>query len=997
MNKFNRFRPWKIGMICLAFFQLSCSSQSELEVDFKNPPTSKRPYVWWHWMGPNFSLEGITKDLEAMKEQGIGGATIFNITSAVQESQAPTQNNPWPHQTYRGEDYWKALKHAASEAQRLGMEVGLHNTVGYSTTGGPWVDEKRSMQRVLWSDTLLEGGKLLDVVLARPDIPDRRGWGGVIRKLSEYSNIGVVAMPEGQHVDISQVKDLSDMMDEDGRLKWDAPAGLWKIYRFISASTGYAPHPLPDELIDNKTFEVDKLSLQHTTYHWENVLNPLKEHIGEYLGKSFKHFLIDSYEAGPQSWSADFRDTFIKEKGYDPLPWMATLPSVLYQIKQDVQPKNIIGDSLQTARFEWDYRDVVALMFLKNGWAPAAEMINKLGCQLQFEPYGGTMNTIASVRAADIPMGEFWTPNSKGIRKDVSGAARAAGLTLIGAEAFTGAPGNSQWIEAPEYLKRSGDYAFLSGVNRLILHHWVHQPFDDKYKPGMSMGWWGTHFGRHQTWSEAGRAYFDYLSRCQVMLQRGEQVIDYLSVDCATGGDAITWRDFVEEASVVDGQVLLASGRKYRFVELPDGESMQPELLAKVYELLSEGAIFSSRCKPVRASGLKNYPECDRLVSEYAHKIWGEQEQEITKVGKGMMLMMPVDKVRNYLGYRLGVDECPEELGWVHRQDGDTDFFFIVNTSGRQIEDTLSFGVAGKQPELWNPYNGDISLCGLWKETDGRVLLPLSLQPSSSVFVVFRNEAKNHVESACKEDVKWAQVEEIDGHHVLITETSGKYLLQYASGDTMNVFVDNLPEPRDITGTWEVEFVPKTDESRFTRTYTDLVSWTESDDFDVRYFSGTAIYRIQFDLSEEYLKEEYGYSLDLGDLKNLAQVKLNGKMIGTVWHRPFVLSSSALRQALHQGKNELEIAVTNTWHNRLVGDEQFPEDMEWGKERHFSGKYAGRPLVAYPDWFLQNKERPIKQRKTFVIWNYFTKDSQLETAGLFGPVRLSVYCRKVLD
>lgn len=150
-------------------------------------------------------------------------------------------------------------------------------------------------------------------------------------------------------------------------------------------------------------------------------------------------------------------------------------------------------------------------------------------------------------------------------------------------------------------------------------------------------------------------------------------------------------------------------------------------------------------------------------------------------------------------------------------------------------------------------------------------------------------------------------------------------------------------------------------------------------------------------MSEEYLQEEYGYSLDLGDLKNLAQVKLNGKMIGTVWHRPFVLSSSALRQALHQGKNELEIAVTNTWHNRLVGDEQFPEDMEWGKERHFSGKYAGRPLVAYPDWFLQNKERPIKQRKTFVIWNYFTKDSQLETAGLFGPVRLSVYCRKVLD
>jgi hypothetical protein len=108
-----------------------------LEELFQNPPEQARPFVWWHWMGSNFSKEGITKDLEAMKESGIGGATIFNLASAVQESHYPTLNNPWPEQTYRSPAYWEAMKHAAAEADRLGLEIGLHNTVGYSTTGGP--------------------------------------------------------------------------------------------------------------------------------------------------------------------------------------------------------------------------------------------------------------------------------------------------------------------------------------------------------------------------------------------------------------------------------------------------------------------------------------------------------------------------------------------------------------------------------------------------------------------------------------------------------------------------------------------------------------------------------------------------------------------------------------------------------------------------------------------------------------------------------------------
>jgi hypothetical protein len=135
------------------------SAESVLEKDFKNPPVKTRPYVWWHWMGSNFSKEGITKDLEAMKAAGLGGATIFNLASAVQESHKPTLDNPWPDQTYRSPKYWEAMKHAAAEAQRLGLELGLHNTVGYSTTGGPWIDEERNMQNLVSKSITVDGGK----------------------------------------------------------------------------------------------------------------------------------------------------------------------------------------------------------------------------------------------------------------------------------------------------------------------------------------------------------------------------------------------------------------------------------------------------------------------------------------------------------------------------------------------------------------------------------------------------------------------------------------------------------------------------------------------------------------------------------------------------------------------------------------------------------------------------------------------------------------------
>lgn len=292
-------------------------------------------------MGSNFSKMGITKDLEAMKAEGIAGATIFNLSSAVQESHAPTLNNPWPEQTYRSPAYWDAIQFAASEAQRLGLKIGLHNTVGYSTTGGPWIDESRSMQHLVWSDTIVTGGTILILKLKAPVLVADEGWGKIGRKISYYKDIAVLAVPaDVKVISLNQVINLTTQFNPQSGLNWQVPSGKWIIYRICHASTGRPPHPIPDDLL-GKVLEADKMSVEQSAFHWQNVLNPVKKHLSQYMGKSFNHMLIDSYEAGNQNWTPTFREEFIKRKGYDPIPWLISFSQTVYAGK-DGKDQSII-------------------------------------------------------------------------------------------------------------------------------------------------------------------------------------------------------------------------------------------------------------------------------------------------------------------------------------------------------------------------------------------------------------------------------------------------------------------------------------------------------------------------------------------------------------------------------------------------------------------------------------------------------------------------------
>lgn len=958
------------------------SPSESLETLFQHPPTRSKPYVWWHWMGSNFSKAGITRDLEAMKAQGIGGATIFNLSSAVQESHFPILNNPWPHQTYRSPAYWEALRFAAAEADRLGLEIGLHNTVGYSTTGGPWIDEEKSMQRLVWADTVVTGAGEVRFRLPVPRLVADEGWGRTGRTITQYKDIVVMAVPaDRKEIRLDDVIDLTAHVDATESLSWKAPPGRWAIYRIGHASTGRPPHPIPDDLL-GKVLEVDKMSAEFNAFHWKNVLDPVREQLGEYLGRSFRHMLIDSYEAGDQNWTEHFRKEFIQRKGYDPIPWLAAFGPTL-GTPDNSRHRRTVNSKEQTERFDWDYRDVISQLFYEKGWKIGKDRLAEAGLELQMEPYGGPFNTAQAVALADLPMSEFWTAGVAGISPQVPAAARAAGKTTVGAEAFTGRPEVSQFTEDPAFLKTDADRVFSQGINRMVLHHWVHQPYDDKYQPGMGMGWWGTHFGRNQTWFEPGKAFMAYLARCQALLQYGEQPSDYLCVDKLIGpADLISGTDFLkQDIHVANGKVVLPTGRKYPFIVFSDS-IMLPEAAAKIKALLEQGATIVAP-KPRRSPSLKGFPECDVRLRQLADEVWGDGSPHPFKGG---YLCMRLEDAKSRTGWREDVRiesaRHPMELPICHRQGDAGDVYFIFNPSDSAQSVDVSFRISGKQPELWQPETGSISDAPVWHEEDGRTHVALRMDGLHSVFVVFRKapSAKDHLTQVKPVDpnIQWNVKYTATRAPVLYSPDTASFTVQYASGRTGKIDMNPIP-PVDLTGPWTVAFHSSYDKP-FERVFPELTDFSRHPERDIRYFSGTASYRKTVHLSG--IAHDQRKILDLGVLNDLAELWVNGKSAGVLWHPPY---RADITDLLVPGENRIEVRVTNNWANRLIGDEQEPADFEWGKDR---GEKMGRAMLAYPDWFLKGNPRPSQGRKTFSVWYYYRKDSPLKPAGWVGPVRI---------
>ena len=578
--------------------------QADLERYFLNPPNVSKPLTLWHWMNGIVSKEGITADLESFKAVGLAGVQLFlvgGIEAVIDDPSVQIMNKKWR----------ELLKFAGDECARLGLEFGIHNSPGWSSTGYPSVAVEDSMQKVTFSETDVNGPQLLEKEIALPHA-----------ELDYYRDIAVFACKKGNTVERADIIDLTAMLFGN-TLKWQVPAGDWTIIRIGHTSANKVNGTAP---LSGQGLEVDKLDKRPLNDFWDVFPKAIIRDSGKNAGKSFRRFEIDSYEMGPQNWTPNMSAEFKKRRGYDPLPLLVCLTG------------RVVNSKEQTDRFTYDFKETIRELFEVNYFGEMQRLTHQVpGMELLLEPYATgheqPFETNNASAYGDLLMCEFWQkPTTWGwdsVKPTVSGA-HTWGKTLVAAEAFTGQP-NSAWKVDPYTLKSTGDRAFAAGVNKLFFHTSAHQPWKNVL-PGMTMGKWGTHFGRTQTWwTNGGKEWISYLSRCQYLLQQGLPSADlcYLVYDRVTpvkipgfDYDTIGTNAFMTRLTVKNGRLQLPNGITYEALVLPNTVKMKPAILSKIDQLVSEGAKVIGQ-KPKSSPSLEQYPACDEAVRTQADTIWG--------------------------------------------------------------------------------------------------------------------------------------------------------------------------------------------------------------------------------------------------------------------------------------------------------------------------------------------------------------------------------------
>jgi hypothetical protein len=692
------------------------------------------------------------------------------------------------------------------------------------------------------------------------------------------------------------VIDLTSKMDSDGTLAWDVPSGKWTILRMgysLVGSRNRAGTALGLGL------EVDKLSARHVEAYFHGYMDPIEKALGPLLGKSLRYMTMDSWEAGMQNWTDDMIAQFQERRGYDPRPYLPALTG------------RVVGSADLSDRFLWDFRRTIADLVAEAHYGTMARLLRQKGMGLYAEATGVSMeileDTLLTKSKVEIPMGEFWLGRMHPPPEyyvDVRMAASAAhvyGKPIVGAESFTGGG-----YDAPATYKNLADYWFAQGVNRIVFHSSAHQPLDTK--PGNTMV--GTHFNRNITWAELARPVMTYLARTSYLLQQGLFAADfaYLLNEGAPSSqpfwgaglqpavpdgydyDTVNADVLLSRMTVSnDGRLVLPDGMSYRILVLPQIDRIRPELLRKIRDLVAGGATVCGP-KPVMSPSLQNGAErADIEVQALANEIWGDldgAQRNKNFYGKGLVTWgLPLSEVLSLVNLPRDAEFAgpPDStVAWIHRRAGNAEIYFVANRMDRAQAIQARFRVDGKEAELWHPDTGVIEPADYSIE-GGRTTVSLHLDQRESVFVVFRRPA-----------------------------ASRSRALPRASFRTV----------ASLSGPWELTFPPNLGAPEKIKV-AELESWTANPNEGVKYFSGTATYTRTAQVSRDWLKPGSKLLLDLGTVKDVAQVSINGRPVATLWKPPYEADVSG---AVKAGRNLLEIKITNQWTNRQAGDRSVPPE-----------------------------------------------------------------------
>ena len=749
---------------------------------------------------------------------------------------------------------------------------------------------------------------------------------GYTTVLNYYAISNPSATP-GSVVARGDVIDLTRSMKPDGSLTWNAPAGKWAILRIGYSLIGQENHPAPAEATG---LEVDKLDGRYVRNYIDGYLKTYSEAVGPALiGKhGISHLLSDSAEIGTQNWTDDMLPEFKRHRGYDARSWLPVLTGVIVESPE------------ASDRFLWDFRRTIADLFARNHYGEIASELHRhrMGYYAEaLEYHRPSLGDDMEMRSyADVPMGAMWTftpgeSPTPTYLADVRGAASVAhiyGQNIVAAESMTS--NGPKWGWSPGALKTIADLELALGVNRFMIHESAHQPMLDK-APGLSLGGYGLWFNRNETWAEEAGPWVNYLARSAYLMQQGHFFADVAyfygeegpltavfgskprnEMPHGYGYDFVNADVILNHLSILNGRLTTTAGTSYRILYLgPVSQRMTLPVLRKICDLIAAGAVVVGK-KPLDSPSLAD----DQLAFHaLVEQLWGETEQATVRTfGKGKLYVgFSANEVLSDLDVPPDF-ECAQalsdsELPFLHRKLPHADIYFVDHRKERAETLDLTFRITGKAPELWHADTGKTEPAS-FRIKEGRTTIPLHLDADEAVFVVFRQAAAGNSRAI-----------------VALVETP----LAVLDGAWSVAFQPNRGAPQKIS-------------------LDRLISWTDYPDAGVKYFSGTATYIRKLEAPAEWFKPGTHLWLDLGTVKDVAQISVNGKPFDIVWKNPYRIE---VTDGLRPGENQVTIRVTNLWVNRLIGDQQ-------------------------------SNAAPI----TFTTYKPYNADAPLLPSGLMGPVQL---------
>lgn len=915
-----------------------------LESAFRSPPHSAGTWVYWWWPSGYVSEEGIVRELNEMKGKGISGALIFHAVSGPTPGHTPFMSDAW-----RG-----YFRFAVEEAAKRNITITLNVCEGWNA-GGPWIDQDHASARLQHAAIRLQGPKLVDTAL--PSLPTALHPGGLF----------VFAWEETDGVcDSKSFLDLSSGVEGSGRLRWDAPAGSWVVVRFGTyvSPQGYVKFNNHPDWNKERYFEANEMDADAMRIHFDHTAKVLIEDVRALAGldKTFTHLHIDSGETGHPDWSRNFVEDFTRLRGYDPRPFLAARAGLT------------VDGAEVTARFLEDYARTQGDLVAENYYGGLARLAARHGLGTHSEAAGYQKPTADALRAMgvnDIAMSEFWSRNGAGyihqvaqaqLRyhdgiKNAAAAAHTFGRKIVQAESFT-YMGRMDFTTPLHDLKDIGDRAFCQGLNRNVLCYFMHQAECEASMPGYTWPYVGMPFTVNETWWDLSGAWFDYLNRCQYLLQAGKPVGDFCyyqgewipsyipakwamdpslpqGFDC----DAVSTRILIEEARIgASGRLVLPGGARYRYLVLnqagawakPPRElsgmhawdqpmvtewprvasgkplALSPATLERLHALVQQGLTLVGP-PPTRAIGLSGYPGSDHAVQTMAKEVWGFDHgaKGWRSVGKGRVIWgHPLAEIAEK-------DSLRRQMSYV--EDAATAALPLPVETESKMPDPNGFDWIHRRSDgadiyfVANLRNAEAG--GRFTFRVGANLQPELWDPTTGIVRdLYESESRGNQITV---PLKFAP--------------HGSYFIVFRRPRVGGSASPNFPQASvaaELTGNWSVDFEPSR-RGPGQVTFSALRDWRDHSDEGIRHYSGIATYRKDFSLSPEAIQGRTRFLLDLGRVEVIARVRLNGDNCGTAWTAPWQVD---ITDALRPGENALVVEVGNLWKNRLLADAALPAE-----------------------------------------------------------------------